>query len=99
MRLPQPSSAGPHWMFCAAHVVGLHVGFSGATQEPRSKIMNSSNFSCGVMAPPGHSFGKATPLSRPMPVVTASTWKSSKSTLPHCEVPASADMETGVLNV
>jgi hypothetical protein len=21
---PQPSAAGPHWMFCAAQVVGVH---------------------------------------------------------------------------
>jgi hypothetical protein len=47
--LPHPSSAGPQLKPWAAHVVGVQVGTSGVTHDPRSKIMNSSSFSCGVI--------------------------------------------------
>jgi hypothetical protein len=36
-------------MFCCAHVFGVHVG--AETHDVRSKIMNSSSFSCGVSPP------------------------------------------------
>src|SRR5271163_4741103 len=78
---PQPSPAGPHWTPCDTHVTVLQTGgLSGTTHELRSKIMNSSSFSCALMAPAAHSAGKIIPFESP----TFSTWKSSKSTRPHC---------------
>src|SRR5262249_2127156 len=59
MMLPQPSFAGPQVMFCWAQVFAPHGG-GVQTDEARSKIMNSSSFSCGVNGVPvaGHSEGK-----------------------------------------
>jgi len=59
--------------------------------ELRSKSMNSSTFSCGVIAPATHSCGKVSEV-----VTASSTWKSSNSTRPHC---ADVGAPTGVLNV
>ncbi len=92
MRLPQPSPAGPHCTPSSAQVLGVQVGTSGVMQELRSKIMNSRSFSCGVIGPPAHSAGKIMPSESP----TFSTWKSSKSTRPHCWL---AGTPMGVLKV
>ncbi len=78
-------------------VVGVQVGVTGVVgmmHEARSKSMNSSIFSCGVIAPPGHSAGKILP-----PVVvllSSSTWKSLKRPRPHWEA---GGLPTGVSNV
>jgi len=61
------------------------------TQEERSKIMNSSIFTWGVMGPVGHSAGKVRPA-----LGASSTWKSSKRTRPHW---AAGAAPTGVLKV
>jgi hypothetical protein len=58
---PQPSPAGPQLMCWAAQLVLLHVGTSGVTHDPRSKIMYSRSFSCGVIGPATHSLGKVRP--------------------------------------
>src|SRR5580704_3741270 len=55
---PQPSPCTPHLPGNAAQVSGVHDG--ALTHEVRSKSMNSSSFSCVVIAPvapPGHSLG------------------------------------------
>ena len=91
-RLPQPSPAGPHSMPWAAQVVGVQTGMYGVTHDPRSKIMNSSSFSCAVIGFESHSAGKWTFGL----VLVLFTWKSLNSTRPHC---ASDCAPTGVLNV
>src|SRR6185437_10914813 len=68
--LPQPSPMGPQATFCAEQVVATHTG-GGVTHEPRSKIMNSSIFSWGVISVDVHSFGNVVPF-----VDASSTWKS-----------------------
>src|SRR5947209_5572712 len=94
--LPQPSPAGPQLKPCWAQFSDVQVGggvlLVGRRQEPRSKIMNSSIFSWAVIVPPGHSLGKIEPVS----AATFSTWKSSKSTRPHCD---EAWVPTGVSKV
>ena len=61
---PQPSLVGPQTM--PAHVSGLHVGggggVTGVMHWVRSKIMYARIFSCAVIAPPAHSFGKVVPF-------------------------------------
>src|SRR4051812_48451394 len=79
MTPPQPSPAGPQSNPSCATVCVVHVGMSGVTQDDRSNSMNSSSFSCGVIAPAGHSAGNVLP-----PLAAAfSTWKSENTTRPH----------------
>src|SRR5579883_2060955 len=94
MAPPQPLPAGPHEMFCAAQVTGVHVGDGGGgTQDARSQIMNSRIFSCGVKSVV-HSPGNVWPLvAKPFPPMPA-TWKSLKMACPHWLA-----TPTGVLNV
>ena len=61
---PQPSAAGPQVKPSWAQVRGVQVcggGTSASTHEARSKIMNSSSFSCGVIGRGGALVGKVEP--------------------------------------
>src|ERR1700722_15606013 len=82
---PQPLPCGPHEPAgSCAHVSGVHTG--GLTHDVRSKSMNSSSSSCGVIedgaAPPGHSLGKVSPVKK-LAFAWLSTWKSLYPTRPH----------------
>jgi hypothetical protein len=46
---PQPSPAGPHCAPWLAQSRGVHVGTSGATHDPRSKIVYSRSFSSALI--------------------------------------------------
>ena len=93
---PQPSPAGPQFDAACAHVLACTSGadgMSGSTHEARSKSMNSSTFSCGVSGA-----RRCTRVGKRDVLVAAAslTWKSLKSTRPHC---FAAGVPTGVLNV
>src|SRR5258708_29734684 len=90
---PQPSGAGPHWMFWSAQLSLVQVGGgcdSSQTGDARSKNMNSSALSCGLMVVDLHSLGNDCPLS------PDDTWMSLKMKRPHWLAGA---IPTGVLNV
>src|ERR1700735_4018997 len=67
-------------------------GRSGDTKVERSKKLNSSSFSCGVIAPARHSAGKCVAGE----VESFSTWYSVNNTRPHCWAEGAP---TGVLKV
>src|SRR4051794_27380171 len=85
---PHAGSVGlPQWASPGGH------GFSssGTMHDDRSNNMNSTSFSCGVVGPLEHSFGKVVPEFEEF-----ETWKSLKTTRPHC---MSGVAVIGVLNV
>jgi hypothetical protein len=69
---PQPSPAGPQLIPRLAHVCGVQLGPGVVGHEARSQMRYSSDFSCAIISPVVHSFGKAVPSVPPEFV----TWKS-----------------------
>jgi hypothetical protein len=85
---PQPSAAWPHCTPWLAHVCGTQAGGGGVlvssqTRDERSKIRNSSAFSCAVIVV------VVQPAGKPAPGVSPDeTWMSVVTILPHCELDA-----------
>src|SRR3954469_9938636 len=89
----QQSLSLAHRSLTVLHTCGAVLSF--CTQDDTSKSMNTSAFSCGVIAPPAQSCGNT--WLAPVPIsAVAVTWKSLNTTRPHC-VPASPSGSGGGL--
>src|SRR6187431_737146 len=95
---PQPSGAKPQSCPAGQVVAGSQVS-GGGTHEPRSKIMYSSSFSCGVIGSRQYPLTHFPPTAHSVLAVhtlphwagkilscsfASSTWKSLNNTRPHC---------------